>query len=51
MKKIKVLFFLVAVCFGLMATSCEKTHTHEYGDWQVSIPATCTTDGEDYRKW
>ena len=50
MKKTKIALFLFTICLGLVVTSCGGNHIHKFGEWEVSIPATCTTDGEEYRK-
>ena len=31
------------------AADVEDTHTHVFGDWEVTAPATCTEDGEQKR--
>ena len=46
-----ILTLLIAVftCFGLI--SCEKPgRVHEWGEWTVKTPATCTTAGVSERK-
>ena len=45
MKKIIALLLVILTCCSMFAlTSCE--HTHSYGSWVVTKPATCTESGE-----
>lgn len=41
---------LIALCFAtftaaVVATACERDHTHIFGDWTVEREATCTEEG------
>ena len=49
--KIPVCTAVIAV-FALIFAGCEEPeppHEHEWGKWEVTTPATCTTDGEETR--
>jgi hypothetical protein len=44
-----ILAMFAVVCMGCPDNGTESTHTHEWGDWTVITPATCTTAGEETR--
>ena len=57
----KCLFFLcLLLCVTCFLCACDEaeppetdpetsTHTHEWGEWRISILATCTTEGQEKR--
>lgn len=51
MKKIYLLAPLLAFFFLLLFTACEQDadadigHTHSFGNWEISVPPTCTEKG------
>lgn len=50
-KKIAMAAVAITMCATSFAmAACDKTHTHTYGDWQVTTPPTCSADGEESRK-
>ncbi len=51
-----VLVFVMAIClFGcdgeisFLPSDTTESHIHEFGEWRVSLAATCTDDGEEVR--
>jgi hypothetical protein len=44
-----ILAMFAIVCMGCPDNGTESTHTHEWGDWVVTTPATCTTAGVETR--
>ena len=44
MKKISSLILCMAFIV-LNLSSCQLFHTHTYGEWQTTQPATCYSDG------
>ena len=48
MKKIISIAIAAVMCAGL-ALGAGCSHSHEFGDWQTLVPATCTTEGSERR--
>ena len=49
---IMLLAIACALCTAFGLTACHKQsgeHTHEWGEWTVTSPATCESDGEETR--
>lgn len=55
MKRTLTVLAAAAICAAGVFAGCGSTgeeppaHTHDWGEWQVSIPATCTQKGEERR--
>lgn len=51
----KKVLFLAGLCIALLCcalgiTACnKKKHVHNWGEWEISIPSTCTEEGEEKR--
>ena len=48
----KILFLTLIIAFALSLTACPPgptPHTHDWGNWVVTTPATATTPGEETR--
>ena len=48
MKTGKILLATLVIAV-LLTALCACSHTHEYGEWTVKVPATCTEKGEEVR--
>jgi hypothetical protein len=51
-KLFSVIALLAIITIGFIACNNDNdttSHTHEWGDWTVTTPATCTTAGEETR--
>ena len=45
-----MLLWLIVFSMAVLSLACaEDVHTHEYSDWQVKTPATCSSEGEEVR--
>lgn len=49
MKKILTVLLICVLCCSLLAfTACgdKDKHTHSYGNWEITVQATCEESGE-----
>ena len=50
MKKFYLISAIIILCASLLSlSSCSGDHTHEYGEWDVTIQSTCENDGSRER--
>ena len=46
MKKLLVIFLTIIMSFSILTlTSCKDKHVHSYGEWVITVEATCTSPG------
>lgn len=49
MRRILLSLTVLLLLFSLALTACQKPHTHEWGEWQVTKEPTCTERGSRRR--
>jgi len=53
MKNTILIALLIALTFGLAIIACkeepEPAHVHQWGEWEITTAANCTTEGVETR--